>query len=62
VVFIAIGIGILTEFILSGPYLLKPVQRYVFGGFVLAYGVGRIIMIYMKSKKTKSRDNLEIQR
>jgi len=60
VVFIAIGIGILTEFVLPGPYLLKPVQRYVFGGFILAYGVARMIMIYMKSKKTKAEDSLEI--
>jgi len=62
VVFVAIGIGILTEFVLPGPYLLNPVQRYVFGGFVLAYGVGRIIMIYMKSKKTKPGDGPENKR
>ncbi len=56
----AIGIGILTEIVLPGPYLLKPVQRYVFGGFVLAYGIGRMIMIYIKSKKVKSGDGPEI--
>jgi len=55
-VFMAIGVGILTKLVLPGPYLLSPGVRLAAGGFILAYGIVRMLMIYMKSKKAKKAD------
>ncbi|MCP4581716.1 MAG: hypothetical protein GY839_08850 [candidate division Zixibacteria bacterium] len=55
-VFIAIGIGILAELILPGPRLLNSGSRAAVGGFILAYGIARMIMIYVRSRRAKKAD------
>jgi len=51
--FIILGSGILLKILLPEPFPLSLTQRWVLGGIILAYGIARVISIYVKSKKKK---------
>lgn len=54
--FIVIGSGILLKVLLPDPYPITPTQRWVMGGVILAYGIARIISLYVKSKKERNSE------
>lgn len=49
--FVIIGAGVLLGLILPNSYLLTGSLRFVFGGFILIYGLARIYMIVFRRKK-----------
>jgi hypothetical protein len=51
--FVVIGSGILLKLLLPEPLPISGIARWVMGGLILAYGIARLIVIYVKSKREK---------
>lgn len=52
--FIVMGIGILTKILLPEPILISFSTRLILGCVILAYGIARLIMLYVKGKRQKN--------
>lgn len=49
--FVVIGIGILSKIFLPESILISFSKRLILGGVILAYGIARLIMLYVKGKR-----------
>jgi hypothetical protein len=57
--FILLGVGVLTGWLFNETTLTGNI-RLLFGGFVLIYGIVRLVAIYLKAKRIASRHNEQI--